>query len=113
INVENQPSEIIFQLKNVEKTFFISRNVTYESLLKNVKVHFKIPICSEIAIVDSYSNRMIVVARTADLFDFTDAAIPKYKIIVQEPTLATKSVGFGRNCKFLYHRGSRTPPDGL
>ena len=83
MNAGDQPSEIIFELKNSESPFFISRDVSYEKLLDNVKIHFKIPMCSKIAIIDAYTNRMIIVAKTAELFSFTNAAVPKYKIVIQ------------------------------
>ena len=83
MNAGDQPSEIIFQLKNDENPFFISPDVPYDQLLENVKLHFKIPMCSKIAVIDSYTNRTIVVARTAELFNFTNVTVPKYKIIIE------------------------------
>jgi hypothetical protein len=74
--------EIIFEYKKIEQRAMCNINIQYEIIVQNVRCFFNLPSRATIIFVDPVSNRTVITSKTADLWNFADVEVPRYKLIV-------------------------------
>ncbi|UJR07575.1 hypothetical protein I4U23_011863 [Adineta vaga] len=80
--INDEPADIVFQYKNIEKTFTIEKTLGFNDLLQTIRTHFDICAGESIGFVVADTDRCVGVSKTMNLFQFSNQNIPKYVLIV-------------------------------
>jgi hypothetical protein len=74
--------EIIYEYKKKEQHAKCNINIPYENLIRQIKCIFNLPIDSSIIFINAVTNEGVLTSKTADLWDFADVEVPRYKLVV-------------------------------